>query len=49
MKQKGSSFVGSPGSQTLQISKKSQTLLWGATGEQQWTPALTTGTKSYFS
>ncbi|KAI5731066.1 hypothetical protein M8J77_004068 [Diaphorina citri] len=24
-------------------SKKSQILLWGATGEQEWTPALTTG------
>lgn len=23
--------------------KKSQILLWGATGEQEWTPALTTG------
>lgn len=22
---------------------KSLTLLWGATGEQEWTPALTTG------
>lgn len=22
----------------------SKTLLWGATGEQKWTPALTTGT-----
>lgn len=24
-------------------SSKSSTLLWGATGEQEWTPALTTG------
>lgn len=24
-------------------SSKSQALLWGATGEQEWTPALTTG------
>lgn len=23
--------------------QKSLTLLWGATGEQEWTPALTTG------
>ena len=25
------------------MAKKSITLLWGATGEQEWTPALTTG------
>lgn len=25
-------------------STKSCTLLWGATGEQEWTPVLTTGT-----
>lgn len=25
---------------------KALTLLWGATGEQEWTPALTTGMKS---
>lgn len=25
------------------IANKSLTLLWGATGEQEWTPALTTG------
>lgn len=26
---------------------KSLTLLWGATGEQEWTPALTTGTAGF--
>lgn len=26
---------------------KTLTLLWGATGEQEWTPALTTGKKPY--
>jgi hypothetical protein len=31
-----------PGEKTLQTNK-SLTLLWGATGEQEWTPALTTG------
>lgn len=25
------------------VENKSLTLLWGATGEQEWTPALTTG------
>lgn len=25
------------------MTNKSLTLLWGATGEQEWTPALTTG------
>lgn len=25
---------------------KTLTLLWGATGEQEWTPALTTGKKA---
>jgi len=25
------------------VTNKSLTLLWGATGEQEWTPALTTG------
>jgi len=25
------------------MANKSLTLLWGATGEQEWTPALTTG------
>lgn len=25
---------------------KTLTLLWGATGEQEWTPALTTGKNS---
>lgn len=27
---------------------KSLTLLWGATGEQEWTPALTTGLQTIF-
>ena len=27
--------------------KRSETLLWGATGEQEWTPALTTGEVSW--
>jgi len=27
----------------LTMANKSLTLLWGATGEQEWTPALTTG------
>jgi hypothetical protein len=31
-----------PGEKTIQTNK-SLTLLWGATGEQEWTPALTTG------
>lgn len=30
------------------IANKSLTLLWGATGEQEWTPALTTGLLEYF-
>lgn len=32
--------TGNPISST---GNKSLTLLWGATGEQEWTPALTTG------
>lgn len=28
---------------------KTLTLLWGATGEQEWTPALTTGMKLLFT
>jgi hypothetical protein len=31
-----------PGDKIIQPNK-SLTLLWGATGEQEWTPALTTG------
>jgi hypothetical protein len=34
---------GGPLSQST--NKKSLILLWGATGEQEWTPALTTGNK----
>lgn len=28
------------------VPSRSLTLLWGATGEQEWTPDLTTGKKS---
>ena len=35
---------GNPGSST---GNKSLTLLWGATGEQEWTPALTTGLHTF--
>lgn len=35
---------GNPGSST---GNKSLTLLWGATGEQEWTPALTTGSHMF--
>ena len=31
------------GNLTSSTGNKSLTLLWGATGEQEWTPALTTG------
>lgn len=42
---KSSTHVGSPsGSMFLPLKKNTQTLLWGVTGEQEWTPALTTGT-----
>ncbi|XP_065209009.1 GATOR complex protein Iml1 isoform X2 [Planococcus citri] len=40
---KSSTHVGSPNGSVLLPMKKTQTLLWGVTGEQEWTPALTTG------
>lgn len=35
--------IGSPSNHVQLATKKSQTLLWGVTGEQKWTSALTTG------
>lgn len=32
-----------PANSSSARTNKSLTLLWGATGEQEWTPALTTG------
>ncbi|XP_030761534.1 GATOR complex protein Iml1 isoform X3 [Sitophilus oryzae] len=42
-KKRPSHTGGSSTSATAKNSTKSLTLLWGATGEQEWTPALTTG------
>lgn len=39
----GDKVVNPPSAMT----NKSLTLLWGATGEQEWTPALTTGLLYY--
>lgn len=42
-------YILDPGRHPGGISNKSMTLLWGATGEQEWTPALTTGKLYYYS
>ncbi|ERL90115.1 hypothetical protein D910_07469 [Dendroctonus ponderosae] len=42
-KKRQSQNPGSSSSTTIKHSTKSLTFLWGATGEQEWTPALTTG------
>lgn len=34
---------GHSNTSSLKSASKSLTLLWGATGEQEWTPAITTG------
>ncbi|XP_048522891.1 GATOR complex protein Iml1 [Dendroctonus ponderosae] len=41
-KKRQSQNPGSSSSTTIKHSTKSLTFLWGATGEQEWTPALTT-------
>lgn len=42
-KKRPSRNSGSGNSSSARQSTKSLTFLWGATGEQEWTPALTTG------
>lgn len=46
-KKRPSRNSGSGNSSSARQSTKSLTFLWGATGEQEWTPALTTGKFSF--
>lgn len=46
-RRKGSSLHSAAGPLVTVEPSKSLTLLWGATGEQEWTPALTTGKCSF--
>lgn len=48
-KRKSSALISPAGPMVTVEPSKTLTLLWGATGEQEWTPALTTGTKSLFT
>lgn len=46
-KRKSSALHSPAGPMVTVEPSKALTLLWGATGEQEWTPALTTGKKSH--
>lgn len=48
-KRKSSALISPAGPMVTVEPSKTLTLLWGATGEQEWTPALTTGKMPFVS